>query len=60
MKISLDYDRCVGVGCLDCLDVCPMNVFKVRDGFLVFDGGDCCGCLVCVDNCGRGAIRLIY
>jgi len=60
MKIRLDYAKCIGVGCLDCLDVCPMNVFSVRDGLVVFDDEGCCGCLACVDNCSRGAICLIY
>ncbi|RAP45587.1 ferredoxin family protein [uncultured Methanosphaera sp.] len=56
MNIIVDYMQCIGFGCLECLDICPMNVFDFTDVLVVSRPDDCCRCDACLDVCPRGAI----
>ncbi len=60
MKINIDYDKCDNLNCLECLDLCPMNLFDIKDGHLIFDSSKCVGCLACQEVCGYNAIHIIY
>lgn len=60
MEISIDYDKCYNIKCLECLDICPMNIFDIRDDKLVFDSSRCVGCRACEDVCGYDAIVVLY
>ena len=57
VTLSLDSERCTG--CLECIDVCPHNVFtaagkKVR----IADRDLCMECGACALNCSAGAIEV--
>ncbi|RAP54652.1 MAG: ferredoxin [Methanosphaera sp. rholeuAM130] len=61
MNITVDYDSCIGYGCLDCLDICPKTVFDVEDNKLIVKfETSCCGCRVCMDVCPTNAIIVDY
>lgn len=61
MIINIDYSKCNGSDCLDCLDICPMNVFDVADDVLIIGKLDnCCGCQACIDVCPVNALSLEY
>ena len=65
MFITLPINRelCVdGVGCSQCVDVCPVDVFRLEGGKLVTDvenEDECTLCELCLQTCPQGAIRLI-
>ncbi|RAP48513.1 MAG: hypothetical protein BZ135_00595 [Methanosphaera sp. rholeuAM6] len=60
MEINIDYEKCDSLNCLECLDLCPMDVFDVEDNTVVFDVLKCVGCLACQEVCDYDAIRIIY
>ena len=48
MDINIDYEKCNSLNCLECLDLCPMQVFDIKNDQLVIENSDaCCGCLAC-------------
>ncbi|MBQ6220220.1 MAG: ferredoxin [Methanosphaera sp.] len=61
MNINVNYEKCNGINCLECLDLCPMNVFTVKDDkLIVYDLEKCCICQLCQEICEQKAITLIY
>lgn len=57
--VSLEYDREKCVGCGTCLDVCPHQVFTLKDGkAAVADRDACIECGACANNCAPGAIAV--
>ncbi|WP_323735939.1 4Fe-4S binding protein [Methanosphaera sp. ISO3-F5] len=60
MDISINYDKCNNIGCLECLDICPMDVFDLIAERLVYDISKCVGCLACQEVCAYDAIRVLY
>ncbi|MCD7781081.1 MAG: ferredoxin [Methanosphaera sp.] len=60
MLINIDYTKCIGIKCLDCLDICPMNVFTLEDNTIVTRSSLCCGCQACIDECYYNAISMQY
>lgn len=54
-KIIVDIDKCVGDG--ECVDVCPVEVYELKDGKAVATNMDeCLGCESCVEVCEQDAI----
>lgn len=53
---TLDEPRCVG--CLRCLDVCPMDCFTRDNGAVAIDTDRCAGCVICVEFCPEGALSM--
>ncbi len=54
-KITIDLDKCVGDG--ECVDVCPVEVFVLKDGKAVAENAEeCLGCESCVEVCDQEAI----
>ena len=60
MDISIDYEKCNSLNCLECLDLCPMQVFEIKDKIIIFDNSKCVGCLACQEVCSYDAISLSY
>lgn len=55
---KINKDECVGCG--DCVDACPGQVFiQQGDDILVSFPEECIECRACEDTCPTGAIRLI-
>ncbi len=52
-----DKERCTGCG--QCVEICPVNVIRMEDGFPVVDSEWCIGCGVCAVPCPASAIRLV-
>lgn len=54
-KVTVDADKCVGDG--ECVDVCPVEVYELKDGKAVaVNEEECLGCESCVEVCDQGAI----
>jgi NAD-dependent dihydropyrimidine dehydrogenase PreA subunit len=55
--VSLDRDSCVG--CSMCINVCPHQVFSMKDNKAIFvDKDGCMECGACAANCPVGAINV--
>ena len=55
----LDTDKCKGCG--TCVEVCPMDVFRLNGESGKSEalyGGDCQTCFTCELECPTGAIRI--
>jgi len=56
---TLTYDESLCIGCRNCLDVCPHEVFGFSDGKAVLrDRDSCMECGACVLNCPAGALTV--
>ncbi len=54
---TLCFDNNLCIGCGNCLDVCPHQVFALQDGkALVLDRDACMECGACVTNCPVEAV----
>jgi ferredoxin len=49
-------ESCIKCRHTDCVDVCPVDCFKVGPNFLVIDPAECIDCAVCVPECPVNAI----
>ena len=49
-------ESCVNCRYTDCVDVCPVDCFKMGPNFLVIDPAECIDCAVCVPECPVNAI----
>ena len=53
----VDQDKCEG--CEECVDICPMDVFEMKDEkSFVARPEDCEACESCIEVCESGAITL--
>ena len=60
MYIDINYEKCLGYGCQECLDICPMLVFEAKETVYVKDIENCCRCEVCMDICPTSSITITY
>ena len=49
-------ESCIRCKYTDCVDVCPVDCFKMGPNFLVIDPAECIDCAVCVPECPVNAI----
>ena len=49
-------EACVNCRYTDCIDVCPVDCFRLGPNFLVIDPDECIDCAVCVPECPVNAI----
>ena len=63
IALQVDWGRCVdGVACASCVDVCPVDVFRLEDDRLVIDSekeDECILCELCLQTCPQEAIQLL-
>lgn len=56
-QVTVDEEKCVG--CEECVDVCPVDVYEMQDGKSVpVNAEECLGCESCVEVCEAGAISI--
>ena len=54
---TVDADKCAG--CEECVDVCPVEVFEMKDDkSVVVEPEECLGCESCVEVCEENAITV--
>ena len=59
VKIIVDYEKCEGIVCRECVDVCSMEVIQLEsDKIIIKRQDDCSLCEICTDVCPNGAITL--
>lgn len=49
-------ESCIACRYTDCVDVCPVDCFRVGPNFLAIDPDECIDCAVCVAECPVNAI----
>ncbi|MFP4475838.1 MAG: ATP-binding protein [Desulfatibacillaceae bacterium] len=53
----VDTEKCIG--CEECVEVCPTDVFEMEDGKAnPANAEECLGCESCVEVCEQGAITI--
>jgi len=56
-KIEVDVEKCIGCG--DCVDVCPVDVYEMKDEKSVpVNAEECIDCESCVEACEQEAITV--
>ena len=56
-KVVVDKEKCVG--CEECVNVCPVDVYEMQDEKSVpVNEEECIGCESCVDVCEQEAITV--
>ena len=54
---TVDEDKCVG--CEECVDVCPVEVFEMQgDKSFPVNTDECLGCESCIEVCEENAITV--
>ena len=54
-RVIVDTQKCIGDG--ECVDVCPVEVYEIRDGKAVaVNMEECLGCESCVEVCDQNAL----
>ena len=49
-------ESCIMCKYTDCVDVCPVDCFKIGPNFLIIDPNECIDCAVCIPECPVSAI----
>jgi len=56
-KIEVDVEKCIGCG--DCVDICPVGVYEMKDEKSVpVNAEECIDCESCVEACEQEAITV--
>ena len=50
-------ESCIRCRYTDCVDVCPVDCFRIGPNMLVIDPDECIDCAVCVPECPVDAIK---
>ena len=54
---EVDREKCVGCG--ECVDICPVDVYELQDDkSVVANGEECLGCESCLEVCEENAITI--
>jgi NAD-dependent dihydropyrimidine dehydrogenase PreA subunit len=56
-KVEVDQEKCIGCG--ECVDICPVDVYEMQDEKSVpVNEAECIGCESCVEVCEQEAITV--
>ena len=56
-EIIVDSEKCIGCG--ECVDICPVEVYELQDEKSVpVNIDDCVGCESCIEVCEQEAITV--
>jgi NAD-dependent dihydropyrimidine dehydrogenase PreA subunit len=56
-EVMVDNDKCIGCG--ECVDICPVEVYELQDEKSVpVNAEECVGCESCVEVCEQEAITV--
>ena len=56
-NVEVNAEKCVGCG--ECIDICPVEVFELQDEKSVpVNAEECLGCESCIEVCEEGAITV--
>jgi len=56
-NVTVDAEKCVGCG--ECVDVCPVEVYELKDEKSVpVNEDECLGCESCIEVCEHDAITV--
>jgi NAD-dependent dihydropyrimidine dehydrogenase PreA subunit len=56
-KVEVDEEKCIGCG--ECEEVCPSDVYEIRDEkSVVVNEEECVGCESCIEVCEQDAITV--
>jgi NAD-dependent dihydropyrimidine dehydrogenase PreA subunit len=56
-EIKVDVEKCTG--CEECVNVCPVDVFEIKDEKSVpVNAEECIGCESCIEVCEQDAITV--
>jgi NAD-dependent dihydropyrimidine dehydrogenase PreA subunit len=56
-KPEVDVEKCIG--CEECVEACPVDVYEIQEGKSVpVNGEECIGCESCVEVCEQDAITI--
>jgi len=56
-QVTVDADKCVG--CEECVEICPVDVYEMQDGKSVpVNAEECLGCESCIEVCEGEAITV--
>ncbi len=55
--VVADNEKCIG--CEECVEVCPVDVYEMADGkSVVINAEECLGCESCIEVCESEAITI--
>ena len=56
-QVEVDAEKCIGDE--ECVEVCPVDVFEMKnDKAVVANGEECLGCESCIEVCEQDAITV--
>ena len=56
-EVKVDTEKCIGCG--ECVDICPDDVYELQDEKSVpVNPEDCAGCESCIEVCEHEAITI--
>ena len=56
-RVEVDQEKCIGCG--ECVDICPVEVYEMKDEKSVpMNVEECIGCESCIEVCDHEAITV--